>query len=49
MCGEKRVTMGWIAAAEKDGTPLPVVGGVVPRPAARCRPGPPARLVAPEP
>jgi uncharacterized protein YhfF len=28
MCGEKRVTMGWVDAAEKDGTPLPLVGGV---------------------
>jgi uncharacterized protein YhfF len=27
-CGEKRVTMGWIAAAERDGTPLAYQGGV---------------------
>ena len=27
-CGEKRVTMGWVAAARKDGTPLAYEGGV---------------------
>jgi len=27
-CGVKRVTMGWVAAAEKDGTPLAYEGGV---------------------
>jgi uncharacterized protein YhfF len=27
-CGEKRVTMGWVAAAEKDGTPLAHEGGI---------------------
>jgi uncharacterized protein YhfF len=27
-CGEKRVTMGWIDAAERDGTPLVYEGGV---------------------
>lgn len=27
-CGAKRVTMGWVALAEKDGTPLAVEGGV---------------------
>src|SRR5262249_10588559 len=27
-CGEKRVTMGWVAAAEREGTPLACEGGV---------------------
>lgn len=27
-CGAKRVTMGWNAASERDGTPVAVVGGV---------------------
>jgi uncharacterized protein YhfF len=27
-CGEKRVTMGWVDAAERDGTPLAYEGGV---------------------
>lgn len=27
-CGDKRVTMGWIAAAAFDGTPLPILAGV---------------------
>jgi len=27
-CGVKRVTMGWIAAAERDGTPLAREGGI---------------------
>ncbi len=27
-CGRKRVTMGWVDAAQREGTPLPVVGGV---------------------
>ncbi|MBL0215207.1 MAG: ASCH domain-containing protein [Myxococcales bacterium] len=27
-CGAKRVTMGWVAAAERDGTPLAHEGGV---------------------
>jgi uncharacterized protein YhfF len=27
-CGHKRVTVGWIAAAERSGTPLPYEGGV---------------------
>lgn len=27
-CGTKRVTMGWVDAAEKDGTPLAYEGGV---------------------
>ena len=27
-CGSKRVTMGWIDAAERDGTPLAYEGGV---------------------
>ena len=27
-CGEKRVTMGWVDAAKRDGTPLPREGGV---------------------
>lgn len=28
VCGQKRVTMGWIDAAEKDGTPLAYEGGI---------------------
>ncbi len=28
MCGEKRVTMGWIEGAERDGIPLARAGGV---------------------
>lgn len=28
MCGTKRVTMGWVDAAERDGTPLAYEGGV---------------------
>jgi uncharacterized protein YhfF len=27
-CGAKRVTMGWVDAAKRDGTPLPYEGGV---------------------
>ena len=27
-CGEKRVTMGWLDAAERDGTPIAYEGGV---------------------
>jgi uncharacterized protein YhfF len=28
VCGTKRVTMGWVDAAERDGTPLPYQGGI---------------------